>query len=414
MRKLSDSLMERHLKQAIEQLMPPTGQAEQLWERPVEKASGNEWYLAGTNSTHHSHGGFLWAVSAAACLALICSISYYAAFLRLDATVYLDVNPSVELRLNQREEVLSVRASNLDGAGILDGIELKHMDVDTAVNAILSSMLSHGYLGRERDVLLLSVDSANSKRAKELQSRLASDISEQLGRLNGSSIVLSQTIRTDHDLQTLASAHGMTPGKAALLGELTKADPALNYEEIAAMSMDELMMELERRGISIQDFVNCVGMSPGENSEISPNTASDGPGENDTSDVGNGFDKDNTPGGVSSSDEDDTSGEGNNSDEDDTSGEDNDADEDDTPGEDNDADEDDTPGEDNGADEDDTPGENNGADEDDIPGESNDADEDDTPDEDNDADEDDTSGEDNDTDEDDTPDADDDPDEDDY
>ena len=62
----------------------------------------------------------------------------------VDSIVGIDVNPSIELKLNRNEKVLSADALNQDAELLLDGMDLKGTDMDVAVNALIGSMLKNG------------------------------------------------------------------------------------------------------------------------------------------------------------------------------------------------------------------------------------------------------------------------------
>ena len=78
----------------------------------------------------------------------------------LAAVVSFDVNPSIELSVDKNEKVLSAVGLNDDGREVLDGMELKDTDLDVAVNAIVGSMLQHGYLDDMANSILLSVSAS--------------------------------------------------------------------------------------------------------------------------------------------------------------------------------------------------------------------------------------------------------------
>ena len=87
--------------------------------------------------------------------------SRYTAYNRVDSVIGLDVNPSVELRINSREKVLEARALNTDAQNILDGMELRGTDLDVAVNALIGSMLKNGYISDLANSVLISVDTGD-------------------------------------------------------------------------------------------------------------------------------------------------------------------------------------------------------------------------------------------------------------
>ena len=54
---------------------------------------------------------------------------------KVASIVTLDVNPSIELRVDSDEDIIEVKALNSDAEKVLQGMKLKGADVDTAVNA---------------------------------------------------------------------------------------------------------------------------------------------------------------------------------------------------------------------------------------------------------------------------------------
>lgn len=114
----------------------------------------------------------------AACAVLACSAGGYAYF-RTDAVVGIDVNPSIELRLNRFERVLAAEAKNEDAAAVLDGMELRNTTVDTAVSAIVGALLRHDYL-QDDAAVLVTVTGRDGDRRAALETRIVADIEEAL------------------------------------------------------------------------------------------------------------------------------------------------------------------------------------------------------------------------------------------
>lgn len=79
--------------------------------------------------------------------------------------VSLDVNPSIQLQVNSKERVLSADALNDDAQVILEGMDLKGTQLNVAVNAIVGSLLQHGYLDKISSAILISVEDQDLQRA---------------------------------------------------------------------------------------------------------------------------------------------------------------------------------------------------------------------------------------------------------
>lgn len=257
MKNIIESYLKEHLKSAVEQLLPD--KAEKIWAQPVEKASGDEWFLDGLDRHLHTAAKVVKLVSAAAACFAVAVFSYYIIVLQSQATVYLDVNPSIQFELNSRDEVVSAEAANQDGKTILEDMDLHHTDLDVAVNAILGSMVKHGYLGQAEDMVLLSVDSSNRNKSEKLRTEISEEISSCLDSMVGSVSVFDQDVYVDDELKAMAEQYKITPGKAELIRKLTSENPKLNYAELAVLPIKDLVERLNQEGIDLREYANYTG-----------------------------------------------------------------------------------------------------------------------------------------------------------
>lgn len=257
MRHITDSYIKEHLKSAVTGIVPQ--KAEEIWNQPVEKAAGDEWYLDGIlTEKRKKSGGWKILSSVAACL-VICLMSYYMVSIHTDATIYMDVNPSVELQVNYREKVVTAQAGNQDGKVVLEDMDLKNTDLDVAVNAILGSMVKHGYLNEAQNMILLSVDSRNQKKSEKIRKELTEEIDSCLNSLLGSGVVFSQDVQVNEKQKERGEKYGISPGKAALLERILEDHPSLKYETLAKLSMSKLFSYLDAQGIDMKAYAEYTG-----------------------------------------------------------------------------------------------------------------------------------------------------------
>ena len=98
------------------------------------------------------------------------------------SVISLDVNPSVELDVNRQEKVVSAVPLNADANEILDGMDLKGADLNVAVNAIMGSLLKHGYVDELANSILISVEDDDAARGAALEQKLTTEIGQVLGQ----------------------------------------------------------------------------------------------------------------------------------------------------------------------------------------------------------------------------------------
>lgn len=162
----------------------------------------------------------------------------------VDATVSLDVNPSVEFTANRSDRILHVTANNADGEIILGDMDLTGSNLDVAVNALIGSMVRNGYINELANSILVSVDADDPTRSAELQTRLTEEINALLQTDAFSGAVLSQTIAHDHALQPTADQYGITLGKAQLIQQIIDQDARYSFDTLASLSINDLNLIL--------------------------------------------------------------------------------------------------------------------------------------------------------------------------
>ena len=196
----------------------------------------------------------LWrGVSAIAAAALLCvSGLTYVNNYRVDSIIGIDVNPSIELETSRSERVLAAKALNDDAAVILNGMNLKGVDLDVAVNAVIGSMLKNGYVDDLRNSILISVENPNTAKSAALQDKLSEEVNAILEASDLEGAVLSQTISEDEALKKLAAEYNISTGKAALIQNLLSQDSALKFSDLTKLSITELSFLADARKAELE------------------------------------------------------------------------------------------------------------------------------------------------------------------
>ena len=206
---------------------------------PVEKSSGDEWNLAGTGSENKRkpYSSLLKPALVMSCLlVLFIGIHGYYENYRSFATIYLDVNPSIEVSISKSEKVLNVYALNEDAERIIDGMDFRGSSLKVTVNALIGSLIRHGYIDEINNSILVSISNTDINSGKQLEEELLNEISSLID--NGS--VLSQQIYADGSVKVLAEEYGISLGKAQLIIELADASETYSYHELAGLTIHEL------------------------------------------------------------------------------------------------------------------------------------------------------------------------------
>lgn len=203
-----------------------------------------------------------WLAAACAVLVLLGAggggLGYYYQNCAVASVVSLDVNPSIELKVNRGGRVISCAALNQDAAAVLfsmdGGADLKGAKLDVAVNAIVGALVKAGYMDSVSSAILISVEDSDLDRAARLQQELVAWVDGVLQSQAPGTAVFSQVLT--HDAEVPAPEYesfnsGISAGKAALVRRVMEMNGtlALNsttaFEQLAALSVEELEDLLE-------------------------------------------------------------------------------------------------------------------------------------------------------------------------
>ena len=187
-----------------------------------------------------------WTSLIAACLAvmLLGGGLFYQRANAVASVVSLDVNPSIELKVNRSEKVLVCTPLNEDAKAILadmgNGADLKGAKLDVAVNAIVGSLVRNGYLNSISSAIMISVEDKDTARAEKLQRELTSTVDGVLQTSESRASVLTQTLTQDAELTQQARENSISTGKAALVNRVLALNATLKFDALAKLSVEEL------------------------------------------------------------------------------------------------------------------------------------------------------------------------------
>ena len=187
-----------------------------------------------------------WTSLIAACLAvmLLGGGLFYQRANAVASVVSLDVNPSIELKVNRSEKVLVCTPLNEEAKAILadmsNGADLKGAKLDVAVNAIVGSLVRNGYLDSISSAIMISVEDKDTVHAEKLQRELTSAVDGVLQTSEAKAAVLTQTLTQDAAREQQARENNISSGKAALVNRVLAINPSLKFDALAKLSVEEL------------------------------------------------------------------------------------------------------------------------------------------------------------------------------
>lgn len=154
------------------------------------------------------------------------------------ATVSIDVNPSLEIKINKEEKVLDVIPLNDDAKKVIGDMDFSGVSMELTVNALIGSMYRLGYLDDEHRTVLVSLDKEDAARAAYLLDQLTVQISSLTETNNGK--VIANTYESTVDLRKIAERYGVPESKASIIARLLAADPSWEDMRLGLFSIETL------------------------------------------------------------------------------------------------------------------------------------------------------------------------------
>lgn len=237
-----------HLRSAVDSLTP------NVFDK-IDLSTPQDFYLETPKQVRLYRRLRPLAVAAAACLCIAVFGGGMAVYQnrRVESVIGIDVNPSVELSVNRNEKVLRAEALNEDAEAILDDMELKNVDLDVAVNALIGSMVKNGYLDELDNAILVTVSNEDSEKASVLRQDVVGDIETSLEEHEVEAVVYDQQATVIKEIKELAERYGISYGKAYFLQELVAENnlSEADLEMFAGMTMEEIAAEIAERSYRV-------------------------------------------------------------------------------------------------------------------------------------------------------------------
>ncbi len=171
---------------------------------------------------------FRWAAggiaAVAACLLILFGVRFYRDSIRPYSSIYLSINPEVQMELNRKGNVVELTGLNEDGEKLLEGYSGKGKDKVTVADELIDRAIEMGFLS-EGGQVSFSIDAPDEAVFRQYGTELRTRVQEHLdGRI-------SVTIRiTDRNAEVPASSE--TTEKPAETSAETTAGTLPSAEEV--------------------------------------------------------------------------------------------------------------------------------------------------------------------------------------
>jgi len=176
--------------------------------------------------------------------------------------VTIDINPSIELGLDKEGTVVNVVPLNQDCSLLLEGLTLKGLKSEEAVDAFIAAAARKGYLAPEKEnQVIISVSEKDKTKDRKISETITEKAEKTLAEKEMQ--VKIDVINTDFDLREKAEELGISSGKYAILVEAKEAGLNIDTESLkksgVAKIIEDAGGDIEKIIKSAQDETDFPG-----------------------------------------------------------------------------------------------------------------------------------------------------------
>lgn len=152
-------------------------------------------------------------------------------------TVYIDINPSVALKLNRFERVVGVEYLNNDAKNLLAGVKLVGCDASDALTTVITACDNAGYVNASSEIYI-SAESNNDKDSEKILTKLKARAEASKGQESETYTV--NTYKASKTEKENYKKEELSPAKYNIIREIIDGDDDYELDDLKSKTMDEL------------------------------------------------------------------------------------------------------------------------------------------------------------------------------
>lgn len=164
------------------------------------------------------------------------------------STVTIDINPSIQITLDEDDYVINVTAINADGELLIDrDIKFKGLTLERTIEIIIAEALRLGYIvnDSEENIILIDVASSRADIKARVEAALEAKIQSEMDKISRN-VQITRENRDElsqdqiDNLKNTAKQYKLSPAKLFLINRIIDADDTYTIEDLKDLSIREL------------------------------------------------------------------------------------------------------------------------------------------------------------------------------
>ncbi|SCZ79012.1 anti-sigma-I factor RsgI family protein [Acidaminobacter hydrogenoformans] len=255
---MNEDNLKKHLKQAIDQA--PIDLLEKIKAQPAEKMAAHDDITRQSASGKVRYLKPALALLSAAAIFLIAFVNWQMTTQWVDSMVYLDVNPSLALETNRRDQVIRLSGLDDESQALIEGLDYKGKSLETVAAELLDRLVLQGYVSSSEPAILLSVFNEDPEKRSRQLTELDQAIHAYLKSLEIQPIVLTQTLDPTETLSEYAEANHISVSKMTLIRNMILLDPDLKTEDLSKLSLEALIKVSSKVELNLEQIIQSSDM----------------------------------------------------------------------------------------------------------------------------------------------------------
>jgi hypothetical protein len=173
------------------------------------------------------------------------------------AYVTVDINPSIELSIDNHKQVVAAVPLNDEGKLVLEGLKLKGLPVEEAVGKLAEAASTQGYLDEKTEVIITASPAVEKEELEDaldlsrVEDELVAKV-ESMAQSAGTEVEV-EGIVVSQEVRAAAQEEGLSPGKYALYLAAVQNGIEVEIGEFKTMSITKLV---EERGQKLAEVLH--------------------------------------------------------------------------------------------------------------------------------------------------------------
>ncbi|MCW3490796.1 anti-sigma factor domain-containing protein [Dethiobacter alkaliphilus] len=181
------------------------------------------------------------------------------------AYVSVDINPSLELGISPKLEVVTVEAANSAAADLLAGIKLKGLSLEDGLGVLFAAVETHAYFTSDSPGIVLAASAAGDTEPDltELQAELE-QATEKYASQSASPVEMA-VVTANHQVREEAREKGLSVGKYAVLLEAEAKELNLEAADLQEKGIGRALLDADAHpGEVLREINRKKNIPPGQ------------------------------------------------------------------------------------------------------------------------------------------------------